>query len=866
MKKEKYDVYGMTCASCQAHVDKAVSELDGIKSCNVNLVLNNMFVEYDDNKLDADKIIKAVQNAGYDAKIQNEEIKKDINKINDDEEKKLKKRLIVSIIFWIPLMFIAMHKMIFDMLGIGENAISNLFDDGMVFAISQIILLLPIVVLNINYFKSGFRSLFKRAPNMDALVAIGSMASIVYSLFATYKIYYASITNNMEMHHEYMHNLYFESAGTILTLITVGKYLESRSKKKTTNAISKLISLAPKTAIVLKGEKEIEIESSLVNVGDILLIKPGSNIPVDGEIVEGSSTIDQSSITGESVPIEKEVGDTVISGTTNKTGAFKMKATKVRDDTTLSQIVKLVEEASNSKAPISRFADNISRVFVPIVILIAIIVTIIWLIAGYNFVFALEIGIAVLVISCPCALGLATPLAIMVGTGKGAENGILIKSAESLEGLHNVDTIVFDKTGTVTEGRPEVTDILTNLDIIQDSFSKNSNIKFVGNISNVEDTKRTFLAYAASIEKNSEHPFALAILQKAKEEDIGLYDIENFEAVSGRGIKASIDDMNFVSGNATFMQENSIDIKDFSKKAEELLLEGKTILYFAKNNRLTGMIAVKDTIKKSTYLAVEELKNRNLDIRLLTGDNKTVARSIANTLHIDNVISEVMPDEKEKEIEKLQNEGKKVLFVGDGINDSPSLVKADIGIAIGSGTDVAIDSADIVLINNKLTDVVNAIDLSKATISNIKLSLFWAFIYNIIGIPIAAGALFIPFGIRLSPMIGAACMSLSSFCVCLNALRLTRFKPIKLTSEILNEESKETRKEIKEMKEIEIEGMMCENCKKHVEKALSTIDGVEKVEVSLENKNAKIEASTDIDNETIKKAVEEAGYTVKDIK
>ena len=868
MKKEKYDVLGMTCASCQAHVNKAVSELDGVKSCSVNLVLNNMYVEYDDKKLDENKIIKAVQNAGYDARVQNEEIKKDINKINDEEEKKLKRRLVLSIIFWIPLMFIAMHKMIFDMLKIGENPISNIFDDGMIFAISQILLLIPIVILNFNYYKSGFKSLLKRAPNMDALVAIGSMASIVYSLFATYKIYYASITNNMEMHHEYMHNLYFESAGTILTLITVGKYLESRSKRKTTNAISKLINLAPKTAIILKGNEEVEIESSLISTGDVLLIKPGSNIPVDGEIIEGSSAIDQSSITGESVPVEKEIGDTVISGTTNKTGAFKMKATKVGDDTTLSQIVKLVEEASNSKAPISRLADSISRVFVPIVILIAVIVTIIWIVAGYSFVFALEIGIAVLVISCPCALGLATPLAIMVGTGKGAENGILIKSAESLEGLHNVDTVVFDKTGTVTEGKPEVTDILTNLDIIQDSFSKNSNIKFVGNISNVEDTKRTFLAYAASIEKNSEHPFALAILEKAKEEKIELFETNNFEAVSGRGIKASIDKMNFISGNASFMQENNINIKDFDKKAEELLSEGKTILYFAKDKRLTGIIAVKDTIKKSTYLAIEELKRRNLDVRLLTGDNEVVAKSIGKTLNIDNVISEVMPQEKEKEIEKLQNEGKKVLFVGDGINDSPSLVKADIGIAIGSGTDIAIDSADIVLINNKLTDVVNAIDLSKATISNIKLSLFWAFIYNIIGIPIAAGMLFIPFGIKLSPMLGAACMSLSSFCVCLNALRLTRFKPIKLSNEILNEENRKqnNRKEIIGMKEISIEGMMCEHCKMHVEKALSAIEGVEKVEVSLENKNAKIETSKEIDNETIEKAVKEAGYTVKDIK
>lgn len=585
-------------------------------------------------------------------------------------------------------------------------------------------------------------------------------------------------------------------------------------------------------ATVIRDGKEVELDLEEIVVGDMIAIKPGGSIPVDGIIVEGNSSVDQSSITGESLPVEKTVGETLVSGTINKNGYLKMKATKVGDNTTLSQIIKLVEEASNSKAPISKIADKVSGIFVPAVIAIALLTVIIWLMAGQSFEFALTTGIAVLVISCPCALGLATPVAIMVGTGKGAENGILIKSAESLELLHSVDTVVLDKTGTITEGRPKVTDIVSSL------------------------SPKELLKIAGSLEKKSEHPLAEAIVYKAKEEQIELLEAREFTAVSGRGIKGKIDGTNYFGGNISFMKENNIDISNIISQSDDLLKQGKTVLYFADENIVIGMIAVADTIKDTSYQAIQGLKRKNIEVAMITGDNKAVAQTIGNELGIDKVIAEVLPQDKEKEVANLQKQGKKVAFVGDGINDSPALVKADVGIAIGSGTDIAIESADIVLMKDSLLDVVTAIGLSRAVIKNIKMNLFWAFFYNTIGIPVACGIFYPIFGLKLNPMIGALAMSLSSVCVVTNALRLRRFKS----------NFKEENYQMSEfVKTVNIEGMQCNHCKMSVEKALNGLDGITKVEVSLENKKAVIELEKEIENNKIKEVIEEAGFTVKDI-
>lgn len=736
MQKTKFDIQGMTCSSCSSHVEKAVNKLQGIKNVNVNLLSNNMTVEYDERKLNNEAIIKAVIDAGYGAKTADEENKKQSKKEktinNTDIIKSMKKRLIISICFLIPLMYIAMYHMLNEWFGLPiPQIIITLFhgtENAITFGLTQFLLLLPIVYVNRNYFKVGFKRLLKRTPNMDSLIAIGSGAAIVYGIFAIYMIGYGLGHNQIDIVEKYSMDIYFESAGTILTLITVGKYLETKSKGKTSDAISKLINLAPKTATVLRDGKEIEINLEEIVVGDIISIKPGASIGVDGIIIEGSSAIDQSSITGESIPIEKTIGDTVVSGTINKNGALKIRATKVGKDTTLSQIIKLVEEASNSKAPISRLADKVSGIFVPCVIAIAILATVFWLIQGQSFEFALSIGIAVLVISCPCALGLATPVAIMVGTGKGAEEGILIKSAESLEILHTVNTVVLDKTGTVTEGKTKVTNIVSLIE------------------------EKELLKIAGSLEKNSEHPLSEAIMEKIIEEQIKLSEITEFEAISGRGVKAKIEGITYFGGNIAFMEENNISTTQILEPSQELLKQGKTVLYFANEKEVIGIIAVADTIKETSYNAIQELKRKNIEVVMLTGDNKIVAEQIGKKLKIDKVISEVLPQDKEKEISKLQEQGKKVAFVGDGINDSPALVKADVGLAIGSGTDIAIESADIVLMKNTLLDVVTAIRLSKAVIRNIKMNLFWAFFYNIIGIPVAAGVFYLSFGFKLSPM------------------------------------------------------------------------------------------------------------------
>ena len=848
MKKEKFNIQGMTCSSCSAHVDKAVRNLSGIKDVNVNLLSNSMQVEFDENIIDEQKIISAVVDAGYGAEADGRKNKRSGSNKNT-EIQKMKKRLILSFAFLIPLMYIAMHGMLENMFNIPvPGFIKNIFhgpENALNFCISQLLLVIPIIWLNRNYFIVGFKRLLKRSPNMDSLISLGATASVLYGIFAMYMIYQGSKINNLEIVNRYSSDIYFESAGTILTLITFGKYLEAKSKGKTSDAISKLINLAPKTAIVINDgiKKEVPVEE--ICVGDIIEIKPGSSIPVDGEIIDGSSSIDQSSITGESIPIEKVVGDTVVSGTINKNGYFKMKATKVGGDTTLSQIIRLVEEASNSKAPISKLADKVSGVFVPIVIIIAIFAFVFWKIQGMPLDFALSTAIAVLVISCPCALGLATPVAIMVGTGKGAQSGILIKSAESLELLHRVDVVVFDKTGTITEGKPKVTDIITSLD------------------------EREFLKIAVSLEKKSEHPLAESIIEKANSEYVKSINVNDFISVSGRGIQGKVRGIEYFSGNKAFILENKIKTNEYDKLVNKLQKEGKTVLYFANKDNVVGIIAVKDTIKNTSKITIEELRKRNISTIMITGDNKSAGQCIAKEVGIEKVIAEVLPQDKETEVSNLQKQGKKVAFVGDGINDSPALVRADVGIAISSGTDIAIESADIVLVKNTLTDVVNAIDLSKTVINNIKMNLFWAFFYNSVGIPVAAGAFYLSFGLKLNPMLGAAAMSLSSVCVVTNALRIKKFKSKINYKSIKEEVIIENKEEKKNMeKTIMIDGMSCNHCKRTVEKVLNSIDGVLKAEVSLEEKCAKIEIMerTKVENETIKNLIEEEGFTVVDIK
>lgn len=823
MKDVKFDIDGMTCSSCSAHVDRAVRKLNGVKEVNVNLLSNNMIVDYDEKQITNDDIIKAVIDAGYNAIVSKEEKSKEDN--TKDKISSMKKRLIISICFLIPLMYIAMHHMLPT-----PKFIEDIFHNPLIFAFSQVILLIPIVWLNRNYFIVGFKRLFKLSPNMDSLIAIGSSSAIIYGFYAIYKIITGLNTGNIEMVERFSKDIYFESAGTILTLITLGKYLETKSKGKTSDAISKLVNLAPKIATIIRDNKEVQVRTEEIKVGDIVVIRPGSSIPVDGIVTDGSSSVDQSSITGESIPVEKNIGDTVVSGTINKTGFFKMEATKVGNNTTLSQIIKLVEEASNSKAPISKLADKVSFVFVPCVIAIAIVAAIVWLLAGQSFEFALSTAISVLVISCPCALGLATPVAIMVGTGKGAENGILIKSAESLEMLHKIDTIVLDKTGTITEGKPQVTDIIS--DIKEDEL----------------------LSIAGALEKSSEHPLADAIIKEVDKRNITLKEAKEFKSVSGRGITAKIDEQQYLVGNISFIDESKIETNNIVEKSKVLLSEGKTVIYIANEKEIIGAIAVADVIKKTSKKAIKELKNRNLDVVMLTGDNNLVANSIAKKIGIEKVVSEVLPQDKEKEISKLQSEGRVVAFVGDGINDSPALVKSDVGIAIGSGTDIAIESADIVLIKNDLLDVVKAICLGKSVINNIKMNLFWAFFYNCIGIPIAAGVLYNSFGLKLNPMLGALAMSLSSVCVVTNALRLRKFK-------VEFEEEEKMNK-----KEILIDGMHCNHCKMAVEKILNAIDGIDAVQVILEDKKAIIELSKEIEDSVIKKAIEDEGFEVKGIK
>ncbi|NLP29632.1 MAG: heavy metal translocating P-type ATPase, partial [Clostridiales bacterium] len=713
--KKKYNVTGMTCSACSAAVERSVNKLQGVQSVSVNLLSNNMVVDYDEGLLSDEKIIAAVENAGYNATVAEKKKvieEKDVNHF-ENEINEIRWRFIISAIFLIPLMYIAMGDMI-------NLPIPNLLigtSNAITYTFTQFLLTLPIVYVNKNYYKSGFKNLFRASPNMDSLIAIGSGAALVYGVFAIFRIAYGLGHNQLEIVAQYSMDVYFESAATILTLITLGKYLEARSKGKTTDAITKLMDLAPKTALVIRDGKELELPVEDVIIGDIVIVKPGQSVPVDGVIVEGSSSVDQSALTGESIPVEKREGDSVIAATINKTGYFKFKAQKVGDDTTLAQIIQLVEDANASKAPIAKMADKISGIFVPVVIAIAIVSTFIWLMVGQTFEFALSIGIAVLVISCPCALGLATPVAIMVGTGMGASNGILFKSAQALETAHMVDSVVLDKTGTITEGKPKITDIVT-LDGI---------------------SEHELLSIAATIEKPSEHPLADAIVNRALELNIPIKEIDDFESISGKGIVAKIEGKQYIAGNLSLMQDWLIDVNDFKGKAELVAEDGKTPLYFSDAEQVLGIIAVADVVKPTSFEAINHLKSMGIDVVMLTGDNKKTAEAIRRQLGIDRAVAEVSPQDKENEIRNIQNEGKKVAMIGDGINDAPALARADVGIAIGAGTDVAIESADLVLMKSDLNDVVTALELSKATIRNIKQNLFWAFFYNTLGIPLAAG-------------------------------------------------------------------------------------------------------------------------------
>lgn len=826
--KQKFDVIGMTCSSCSSHVDKSVKKLNGINDVNVNLLQNTMVVDFDENKIQNEDIIKAVIDGGYNAKIKGEQKNITPNKSNEtiaDEISQMKYRMLVSFGFLIPLMYISMGHM----MGFPLPKFFHGSQNALTFAFTQLLLTLPILYVNKKYYKVGFKTLFKGSPNMDSLIAIGSSAAVFYGIFAIYNIGYGLGHNNISLVENYSMDLYFESAAMILALITFGKYLETKSKGKTSDAITKLMDLSPKKAFVVRDEMEIEIPIEEVIVGDIVIVKPGQSIPVDGIIVEGSSAVDESALTGESIPVEKHINDKVIGATINKSGYFKFKALKVGNDTALAQIIQLVEDASSSKAPIAKLADKVSGIFVPIVITIAVVATIIWLLLGYPFSFALSIGIAVLVISCPCALGLATPTAIMVGTGKGAENGILIKSAESLETAHTINTVVLDKTGTITEGKPKVTDI-----ILCDGVSE-----------------KELLTIAASIEKSSEHPLADAIVEKALENKIDLLPTTNFNSIAGEGISSQIENKKVLAGNLKMMTNNNITMNGYDNIGNNLAQKGKTPLYFSCENKLLGVIAVADTIKKTSKAAIEEFTSMGIDVIMLTGDNKKTAEAIRQQLGITRFIAEVLPQDKEREIRNIQAEGKKVAMIGDGINDAPALARADVGIAIGAGTDVAIESADIVLMKSDLLDAVAAVQLSKAVIKNIKENLFWAFFYNAIGIPLAAGVFYSVLGWKLNPMFGAAAMSLSSVCVVSNALRLKMFKPKYI---------KQTGGNIMK-KTITIEGMTCNHCTGRVQKALSALDGVE-ASVDLETKSAFVTSSKEISDEILKKAVVDAGYEV----
>ena len=866
--KERYHISGMTCSACSAHVEKSVAKIAGTQKASVNLLTETMDVEYDEKLIGEDDIIEAVVNAGYGASLQSgarEKVAKDngreqLKKKAKEEDRSMKWRLGISISFLIPLMYVAMYHMFQDWFGIPiPKVVMNVFHghgNAINFAFTQFLLVLPILYVNRKFFSVGFKTLIRRSPNMDSLIALGASAAVGYGIFAVYRISYGLGHGNLALVEQYSHDLYFESAGMILTLITVGKYLESRSKGKTSEAITKLMDLSPKTAIVLNAAgEEVEIPTDQLEKGDVFLVKPGSFIPVDGIVLEGNSSIDEAVITGESVPVEKQIGDKVVSATMNKSGFLKCKAERVGEDTTLSQIIRLVEEASASKAPIAQLADKVSGVFVPVVIVIAVITLLVWLAVGADAEFAISAAIAVLVISCPCALGLATPVAIMVGTGVGASHGILIKSGEALQQAKEIDTVVLDKTGTITEGKLTVKQV---------------------HVFEQHMEKEQLLVLAAALEKQSEHPLAEAIIGEAEEillrdgnsKNLSYPSVQQFKAVFGRGIEGVItaqwmeegglEQGEYYIGNKAYLREQNIVIEESAQKIiDDLADDGQTPLLVANHSTLLGVIGVADQLKESSREAIADWHKMKIRVIMLTGDNKRTAEAVRKQLGLEEVIAEVLPQDKEQKISQLKEQGRKVAMIGDGINDAPALVAADVGLAIGAGTDVAIESADIVLMKSDLRDAVTAMKLSRAVIRNIKQNLFWAFFYNALGIPLAAGVLYTAFEWKLSPMFGAAAMSLSSIFVVGNALRLRFFKANN------KQESEQERKEgIKMTKVIQIEGMSCGHCTGRVQKALEGMEGVTSVEMSLEDKNATVTLNTDITNEVLSAAVTEAGYEV----
>lgn len=832
---KQYNVTGMSCASCVARVEKAVNKVDGVTSCSVNLLTNSMSVDGDVKSSD---VISAVEKAGYGASLKGNSYKE--NKSNDEplkdtETPKLKKRLFSSLVFLILLMYISMGHMMW-----GFPLPSILANNHIAMGLIQLLLTGIIMVINQKFFVSGFKALIHRSPNMDTLVALGAGASFIYSVYALFAMTNAQVNNDMSLVMKYMDEFYFESAGMILTLITLGKMLESYSKGKTTNAIKGLMNLAPKKATILVDNVEKVVPVEEVKIGDIFVVKPGENIPVDGVVIEGESAVNESALTGESIPVDKSVGDNVSGATVNQSGFIKCKATKVGEDTTLSQIIKMVSDASATKAPIAKVADKVSGVFVPVVISIAVVTIIVWLLCGATFGNALVRGISVLVISCPCALGLATPVAIMVGNGVGAKNGILFKNATSLETTGKVSYVLLDKTGTITNGTPVVTDIIPSENYTEDNL----------------------LSYASSLESKSEHPLAKAVVQKAIDSSIKTLDTTDFKSLTGNGVSAKINGKTIVGGSVKHISSIANIDENIIKKADDLATKGKTPLLFVMDNQLLGIIAVADVVKSDSPKAIKELQNMGIKVVMVTGDNEKTAQAIAKESGVDEVIAGVLPDGKEKVVTQYKQKGM-VAMVGDGINDAPALTRADIGIAIGAGTDVAIDSADIVLMKSKLTDVSGAIRLSRGTLRNIHENLFWAFIYNVIGIPLAAGVWIPIFGWTLSPMFGAAAMSLSSFCVVTNALRLN-FLNIRSSKRDRRIKNKSNKKEKNTMTTtLKINGMMCPHCEATVKTALESIDGVTSAEVSHESGTAVVTLSKEVSDDVLKKAVVDKGYTVE---
>ncbi len=854
--KQTFNVSGMTCSACSAHVEKAVCRLEGVAEVNVSLLTNSMQVTYDEDAASSEAIIAAVKNSGYGASLPQAAGTAAPAVRQEDvmagELAQMKHRMVWSFAFLIPLFYISMGHM----MGAPLPGFLTGMDNALAFAFTQLLLTLPIMYLNDKYYKVGFKTLFRGAPNMDSLIAVGSMAAVAYGVFAIYQIGFGLGHGDGDLVAKYHMDLYFESAGMILTLITLGKFLETRSKGKTSQAITRLMDLAPKTARVLREGGEMEIPVEEVLVGDRIVVRPGQAIPVDGTVVEGASAVDESALTGESLPVDKGPGDKVAAASINKSGSFVFEATRVGQDTTLAQMIRLVEEASSSKAPIAKLADKVAGVFVPVVMVIAAVTALVWLAVTHSPEQALTAGVAVLVISCPCALGLATPVAIMVGTGKGAENGILVKSAEALETLHAIDTVVLDKTGTLTQGRPQVTDILP-----------------AGGV-----TESALLGLAACLEAPSEHPLGAAIVEEAGARGLPRQPVERFAAVHGRGVEAVLGGRRCLAGNRAMMEEAGVDLSAWEDRAQALAAQGKTPLYFAKDTSLLGLIAVADTPKPTSRDAVAAFRSLGIDVIMLTGDNRRTADAIGAQLGVTEVMAEVLPQDKERKVSELQSQGRKVAMVGDGINDAPALARADVGLAIGAGTDVAIESADIVLMKSDLLDAAAAVELSRATIRNIKENLFWAFFYNSLGIPLAAGVFFPLLGWQLNPMFAAAAMSLSSVCVVSNALRLRFFKskfrasrreenPVIQQSRAVqdsNDDNSTTQQggTTAMTKTMKIEGMMCAHCSGRVEKALNDLPGVTAA-VNLEAGTASV--TGDAPDDVLTKAVTDAGYKVVSI-